>query len=82
MYGLGRLDLKENTVSFEKTLTIAATTEINFANQLDTKPSRYIITSQKGNGLVTKGDTLWTNTKLTLKNHGASSVDITVLFMK
>lgn len=80
--GLRDLSFTDNYVSFEETLVIPATTEVRVRNSLNIEPTRYIIVSQEGNGLVTKGSTEWTNDFLYLYNNGASTVTITVIFFK
>ena len=81
--GLLKLDLVENTESFEVDITISATSEIQIRNELQFVPSKYIIVSQTGNGLVTKSSTsTWDSNYLYLYNNGASSVTVTVIFMR
>lgn len=67
---------------FEATLVLGATTELEVRNELTFQPSRYIILSQTGNGLITKGSTAWTSNNMYLYNNGAEEVTIIVFFMK
>ena len=80
--GLRRLSLSDNFEGFETTVTIPATTELSIRNQLSFIPSRYIIVSQTGNGLITKGTTDWSNNFLYLYNNGSVDVTITVQFLR
>lgn len=54
---------------------------VTIGNKLTFVPTQYIITSQEGNGLVTKTGT-WSNKFLHLINNGSSEVTITVIFMR
>ena len=67
---------------FETTVTISATSELEIRNELTFEPTRYIILSQTGNGLITKGTSTWTSNNIYLYNNGAESVTLTVFFMK
>lgn len=80
--GLRRLDFINNFESFEVSVEISATSEAQVRNQLKFIPSRYIIVSQTGNGLVTKSTTEWDLNYLYLYNHGASTVNVTVIFLR
>ena len=80
--GLRDLTFGDNFTSFEETVTITATSEHRFRNQLNSIPSKYMIVMQEGNGLVTKGTSTWTDDFIYLYNNGAVSVTITVIFFK
>lgn len=80
--GLNRLDFSSNFETMEITGTLTAGQELSYRNTLTAVPKGYIILKQKGNGLITAGDTAWSVDSLTLKNHGAVSVEFTVLFFK
>jgi len=80
--GLRDLSFIDNFISFEKTVELPATTEVRVRNELNISPTRYIIVSQEGNGLITKGTTEWTNDFLYLYNNGAVTVTIKVIFFK
>ena len=80
--GLRRLDLVQNFESFEVTLVIPASSELKFRNQLNFIPTRSILVNQRGNGLVTQGDTAWTRDFLYMKNNGAEEVVATYIFMR
>jgi hypothetical protein len=80
--GLRDLSFTDNYVSFEETIVIPATSEFRVRNSLNVEPSRYIIVSQEGNGLITKSTTEWTDDFLYLYNNGSVTVTITVIFFK
>lgn len=81
--GLIKMDLNENFESFEETITIPATSDYTVRNKLSFIPSKYIIVSQEGNGLVTKkSNTDWTSDFLYLTNNGSVDVTITIIFQR
>lgn len=81
-HGLVRLKFEDNMESQKEVdLTITASGTLTIGNKLTFIPSQYIITSQEGNGLITKTG-VWTNKFLYLKNNGAEDVTITVIFMR
>lgn len=80
--GLMNLTFGDNFNSFEQVVEIAATTEISVRNQLTKIPERYIIVSQTGNGLITKGTTDWTKDYITFYNNGAVTVTATIIVME
>lgn len=81
--GLSRLSFKDNFESFEvQDIEITFGTEVTIGNKLTNIPSKYIIVSQTGNGLVTKGDTSWSQQYLYLKNNGPDTVKVSVVFMR
>ena len=81
--GLRDLDFANNFTSFEETVVISATSEATVRNKLTVKPTKVIITGQKGNGLVTKSPTNeWTDTQLYMYNNGAEEVTVDLLFIK
>ena len=80
--GLQRLRFNDNFEGFEATIAIPASTELKLRNQLSFIPTKYIITQQKGNGLLTAGDTAWSANFIYMKNHGPNSITATVFFMR
>lgn len=80
--GLRDLTFSDNFRGFEQEVTISATSEARVRNTLNFIPSRYIIVSQTGNGVVTKGTTEWSDDFLYLYNNGAVSVTVTVQFFR
>ena len=80
--GLTKLTIEDNMESFKvEDLDIANGTEVTIGNKLTFVPKQYIITSQVGNGLVTKTNT-WDIDSLYLTNNGSSDVTITVIFIR
>lgn len=81
--GLRKLTLDENMDAFiVEDLIIAANSEVSIGNKLTYIPKHYIITSQKGNAFITKGDTEWTRSTLYLKNNDVNNdATITVVFV-
>lgn len=81
--GLRKLTIDENMDAFVvEDLTIAANSEVSVGNKLTYIPKHYIITSQKGNALITKGDTTWTKRTLYLKNNDLTNdATVTVVFI-
>ena len=86
-HGLVRLRFEDNMESQKEVDLVIprahnhVTGIVTIGNKLTFIPSQYIITSQEGNGLVTKTG-VWTNKFLYLKNNGAEDVTITVIFMR
>lgn len=73
--GLRNLKFEDNFDSFQVDISLAAGEEKNnIRNQLKNIPTKYIITFQTGNGLVTAGDTAWTVDYISFKNHGSSAI--------
>lgn len=81
-HGLRNLTFTNNVEGFEATVTISATSEATIRNELTFVPSRYIIMSQTGNGLLTKGTTEWSSDYLYIYNNGSVEVTATIFFMK
>jgi len=81
--GLRKLTLDENMDAFIiEDLKIAANSEVSVGNKLTYIPKHYIITSQKGNAFITKGDTEWTKRTLYLKNNDLTNdATVTVVFI-
>lgn len=80
--GLSKLSIEDNMEVFKLVdLEIEAGDTVTIRNKLTFVPSQYIITSQTGNGLVTKTGT-WDSNFLYLINNGSNDVTITVIFMR
>ena len=80
--GLRQLTFEDNMDSFSvQDLEITSGDIVTIRNKLTFIPNKYIITSQIGNGVVTKTGT-WTKDFLYLKNNGPDLVTITVIFMR
>lgn len=89
MHGLGKLTFEDNMESFKsEDLVIPKGKTVTISNKLTFTPSKYIIVSQEGNGVVSKGvskDTGkgWDNKFVFLKNNSTTEdVKITVIFMR
>ena len=80
--GLRDLSFGDNFRNMKAEITIPATSEAQIRNTLNFIPGEYIIVSQTGNGVITKGTTEWSNDFLYLYNNGAIDVTITVRFFK
>ena len=80
--GLRDVSFTDNFDSFEVEVTIPNSSELEIRNQLTIIPTRYIIVSQTGNGVVTKGTTTWTKNFLYLYNNGSVDVTIKVIFFR
>lgn len=79
--GLLKLNLVENFESFrvdDVVIAAGATTEIT--NDLRVVPTSRLIVRQTGNGVVTDG--VWDLNVLRLINNGATSVTISVIFLR
>jgi hypothetical protein len=79
--GLSRLDFVDNFICSEVSVTIANGDEAKVRHGLAITPSRYILSFQRGNGLVTATGT-WTSDFAYLTNNGPDEVTIKVLFFK
>lgn len=80
--GLRDINFADNFDSFETEVTIPTSSELEIRNQLTIIPTRYIIVSQTGNGLVTKGTSTWTKDFLYLYNNGGVDVTIKIIFFR
>lgn len=78
---LNKLNFIDNFEGFETDIVIQPNSTITVRNNLTFVPSRYIILSQEGNGLITKTGT-WTRNSLYLKNNGTEEVNLKVMFLK
>jgi hypothetical protein len=81
--GLKKLNFQENFEAIDiEGIEIPSNSEVTVRNKLTYIPTKYIITSQSGNGLITKGDTPWTRSALYFKNNGNETVTVNVTFMR
>ena len=82
--GLDKLNFKDNMQSFEATVTIGAGLEAAISNKMPNNeiPLHRIITRIKGNASIVDGDTTWSHNFVYLKNTGASSATLTVIFFR
>lgn len=82
--GLRRLDFINNFQSFEVTdQLIPANEEIKIRNQLNSIPTKMIITKQSGNALITIGDTAWDSNYIYIQNNDATNdATVDIIFFK
>jgi hypothetical protein len=80
--GLRDINFIDNFDSFETTVTIPLSSELAIRNELTIIPTRYIIVSQTGNGLVTRGTSTDTKDFIYLHNNGTVAVTIKVIFFR
>lgn len=78
------LSFDDNFDSFTvENQAIPANTEIKIRNEMQTRPTKYLILKQTGNALVTAGDTAWDDNFIYMKNHDAANpATITITFFK
>lgn len=88
-HGLTKLTFTDNMETFESTFSVAAGKTVTIRNKLTSTPTKYIILSQEGHGLLTKTslqdgkETIaWNVENIYLKNNGNETVKATVLFMR
>lgn len=80
--GLANLRFLDNFESFRVTVEIPAGAEVGIENKLRNGiPTDRLFVRANSNSVV-DGDTEWTMTHVYLKNTGASSAKVTVLFFK
>jgi len=88
-HGLTKLTLADNMETFETTFSVAGGKTVTIRNKLTSTPTKYIILSQEGHGMLTKTslqdgkETItWNIENVYLKNNGNETVKATVLFMR
>ena len=79
--GLRKLSFADNFDSYEKDLTIPATSTVTTRNNFTFIPSRYIILSQEGGGVITKGTT-WDANYISFANAGSSDSIVKIVIMR
>lgn len=94
--GLSKLTFEDNMEAFTvQDIEIRSGKTVNIRNRLQFVPSKYIILSQEGHGVVTKASSEernksagfarnieWSVDYVYLKNNGPDTVTITVVFMR
>ncbi len=78
--GLYNLTFQDNFNSFTWTGALTTGQELQIPHTFKKIPSGYIIYKQVGNGVVDAGTTAWTNEVVYLRNNGAVTVTLTVVF--
>jgi hypothetical protein len=80
---MSRLTLEDNFGASIREITIGAGEEVKLSHSLKRVPKyRIILRQDNANALITDGASPWTDTAITLKNHGASSTTITVMILR
>ena len=82
--GLRRLSLSGNFQGVTVEVSIPAATEIELANPLRSgkQPSGYIIISDRGDGIIKRGDGAWDGDSISFKNiSSASTAEATILVL-
>jgi hypothetical protein len=85
--GLGKITFEDNMESFKvEDIEITSGSIVSIRNELTFIPTKYIIVSQEGHGVVTRSKDLegtdWNINNVYLINHGPDTVTITVIFMR
>lgn len=80
--GLANLRFLDNFESFRVTVEIPAGAEVGIENKLRNAIPTDRLFVRGNSSEVVDGDTAWTMTHVYLKNTGASSATVTVLFFK
>ena len=79
--GLRNLDFTNNFTSFVINDTIGTGSTIVVRNKLDSVDIRYIVTSNDGDGAITKSTT-WNNNYISFTNNGSVEADIEIIVFK
>jgi hypothetical protein len=79
--GLRNLTFTDNFTSFVISDTIGIGSTIVVRNKLDSTNIRYIVTSNDGDGAITKSTT-WDSNYISFKNNGSVSADIEIIVLK
>ena len=84
--GLGKITFEDNMESFKvENIEIASLETVSIRNELTFIPTKYIIVSQEGHGVVTRSKldgVNWNINNVFLINHGPNNVTVTVIFMR
>lgn len=78
--GLNELSFQDNFKSFTTTVEIGAGVEVAIRHDLRVVP-RYRVILRSNSHEITDGDTPWDVNFVFLKNNGASSASVTVVFL-
>jgi len=80
---LGNLDFSNNFKFFSKSVSLSSGEELEIDNELKEIPSFFLVCNvSDSDGVVTKGSSSWTSSKLYVKNQGSDSLSATLLFFK
>lgn len=85
--GLGKITFEDNMESFKvEDIEITSGSIVSIRNELTFIPTKYIIVSQEGHGVVTRSKDLegidWNINNVYLINHGPDTATVTVIFMR
>lgn len=82
--GMSKLSFADNMESFEVSgVTIASGASASFQNKLKTIPTKWIVTrNSTGMGISDNALDGWNSSQVTLKNVGASTTVISVIFFR
>lgn len=79
---MNKMTIDDNFNGVVKTLVIPNGEEVEVSHSLKMVPKYWLTLRHVGNGLITEGDTPWTDKVIYLKNNGASDVTIIILIMR
>lgn len=79
--GLRGLTFADNFQSFEADTTIDAGSTNIIRNKLTIEPSRYIIVSNDGDGVISKGST-WNSDYISFKNNGSVGATVKIIVLR
>jgi len=80
--GLSHLNLLTNFDAAEQEITIPSAQGLKIQHGLDFIPTRYLVVSHLGNGVISKGTISWDRNFAYLHNYGPSSVTLKVIFYR
>lgn len=84
--GLGKITFEDNMESFKvENIEITSLETVSIRNELTFIPTKYIIVSQEGHGVVTRSKLNgvdWNINNVFLINHGPDTATVTVIFMR
>lgn len=79
--GLRSLNFIDNFTSFEVSDIITNSSTIIVRNKLNSTDIRYLVTSNDGDGVISKGST-WDNNYLSFKNNGTVDANVEIVVLK
>ena len=79
--GLRDLSFNNNFTNFEIDVTISNESTIIVRNQLSVIPTRYLVVSNDGDGVISKGST-WGINNISFKNNGTIEATVKIVVLK
>lgn len=76
-----KLTFSDNFESFEVDLTISASSISTIRNRLTKTPTRYIIVSNDGDGVISKSSP-WNQSYISFKNNGSVEATVKIIVME